>query len=141
MKNGEAYTTIGRCLGAIQQTRLYGANASHRVIPPAARRAVSDFSRSPVPGSYAPMRHSRRPTARGVIVRAEFLRAGTIQELKSKGRLVVRGAHRPIHLFEPIHGFRGRAARPEAFLTFPYKYNSSGLTCLVVGIRAAWESI
>ena len=32
----------------------------------------------------------------GVIVRAEFLRAGTIQELKSKGRLVVRGAHRPI---------------------------------------------
>ena len=29
-------------------------------------------------------------------MRAEFLRAGTIQELKSKGRLVVRGEHRPI---------------------------------------------
>jgi hypothetical protein len=36
----------------------------------------------------------------GVIVRAEFLRAGTIQELKSKGRLVVRGAHRPILVVE-----------------------------------------
>jgi nitrite reductase/ring-hydroxylating ferredoxin subunit len=35
-----------------------------------------------------------------VIVRAEFLRAGTIQELKSKGRLVVRGAHRPILVVE-----------------------------------------
>ncbi len=31
---------------------------------------------------------------------AEFLRAGTIQELKSKGRLVVRGAHRPILVVE-----------------------------------------
>jgi nitrite reductase/ring-hydroxylating ferredoxin subunit len=36
----------------------------------------------------------------GVIVRTEFLRAGTIQELKSKGRLVVRGAHRPILVVE-----------------------------------------
>jgi nitrite reductase/ring-hydroxylating ferredoxin subunit len=35
-----------------------------------------------------------------VIVRAEFLRAGTIQELKSKGRLVVRGPHRPILVVE-----------------------------------------
>ena len=33
-------------------------------------------------------------------MRAEFLRAGTIQELKSKGRLVVRGAHRPILVVE-----------------------------------------
>src|ERR1700731_1754908 len=31
-ENGEAYTTIGRCLGAIQQTGLDGANASQRVI-------------------------------------------------------------------------------------------------------------
>ena len=34
------------------------------------------------------------------MVRAEFLRAGTIQELKSKGPLVVRGAHRPILIIE-----------------------------------------
>ena len=33
-------------------------------------------------------------------MRAEFLRAGTIQELKSKGRLVVRGGHRPILVVE-----------------------------------------
>jgi nitrite reductase/ring-hydroxylating ferredoxin subunit len=33
-------------------------------------------------------------------VRAELLRAGTIEELKSKGRLVVRGAHRPILVVE-----------------------------------------
>ena len=46
------------------------------------------------------MEHSGRPAAGGVIVRAEFLRAGTIQELKSKGRLVVRGAHRPILIIE-----------------------------------------
>ncbi len=31
---------------------------------------------------------------------AEFLRAGTIQELKGKGLLVVRGAHRPILVVE-----------------------------------------
>ncbi len=30
----------------------------------------------------------------------EFVRAGTLQELKSKGRLVVRGAHRPILVVE-----------------------------------------
>jgi hypothetical protein len=35
-----------------------------------------------------------------VIVRAEFLRAGTIEKIKSKGRLVVRGAHRPILVVE-----------------------------------------
>jgi nitrite reductase/ring-hydroxylating ferredoxin subunit len=35
-----------------------------------------------------------------VIVRAEFQRAGTIQELRTKGRLVVRGAHRPILIIE-----------------------------------------
>src|SRR5262245_34102891 len=46
------------------------------------------------------MRRSRRPTARGAIVRAEFLRAGTIDEVKSKGRLVVRGSHRPILIVE-----------------------------------------
>jgi len=33
-------------------------------------------------------------------VTAAFLRAGTIAELKSKGRLVVRGAHRPILVVE-----------------------------------------
>jgi nitrite reductase/ring-hydroxylating ferredoxin subunit len=33
-------------------------------------------------------------------VRAEFLRAGTIDEVKSKGRLVVRGSHRPILIVE-----------------------------------------
>ena len=33
-------------------------------------------------------------------MRAEFLRAGRMQELKSKGRLVVRGAHRPILIIE-----------------------------------------
>jgi nitrite reductase/ring-hydroxylating ferredoxin subunit len=32
--------------------------------------------------------------------RTEFLRAGTIQDLKSKGRLVVRGPHRPILVVE-----------------------------------------
>jgi nitrite reductase/ring-hydroxylating ferredoxin subunit len=35
-----------------------------------------------------------------VIVSAKFQRAGTIEELKSKGRLVVRGAHRPILVVE-----------------------------------------
>ena len=39
-------------------------------------------------------------SGRSPCVRAEFLRAGTIQELKSKGRLVVRGAHRPILVVE-----------------------------------------
>src|SRR5450631_1196343 len=52
-ENGEAYTTIGSCLGAIQQTRLYGANASHRVIPLVACARFQTFSRSPVHGSYA----------------------------------------------------------------------------------------
>ena len=33
-------------------------------------------------------------------MRAEFQRAGTIQELRTKGRLVVRGAHRPILIIE-----------------------------------------
>jgi nitrite reductase/ring-hydroxylating ferredoxin subunit len=35
-----------------------------------------------------------------VIVSAKFQRAGTIKELTSKGRLVVRGAHRPILVVE-----------------------------------------
>jgi hypothetical protein len=47
-----------------------------------------------------PCRIPVRPAAGGVIVRAEFLRAGTIQKLKSKGRLVVRGAHRSILVVE-----------------------------------------
>lgn len=33
-------------------------------------------------------------------MKAEFLRAGTIQELKKRGRLVVRGQHRPILIAE-----------------------------------------
>jgi nitrite reductase/ring-hydroxylating ferredoxin subunit len=47
-----------------------------------------------------PCRIPVRPTAGGVIVRAEFQRAGTIQELRTKGRLIVRGAHRPILIIE-----------------------------------------
>ena len=31
---------------------------------------------------------------------AKFIRVGTIEELKSKGRLVVRGSHRPILVVE-----------------------------------------
>jgi nitrite reductase/ring-hydroxylating ferredoxin subunit len=42
----------------------------------------------------------RRLTRGALIVSAEFLRVGTIQELKSKGRLVVRGGHRPILVVE-----------------------------------------
>jgi nitrite reductase/ring-hydroxylating ferredoxin subunit len=41
------------------------------------------------------MAGTRRP-----IVNSEFVRAGTIAELKSKGRLVVHGAHRPILVVE-----------------------------------------
>jgi nitrite reductase/ring-hydroxylating ferredoxin subunit len=35
-----------------------------------------------------------------VTVSAKFIRAGTIEELKSKGRLVVHGSHRPILIVE-----------------------------------------
>jgi nitrite reductase/ring-hydroxylating ferredoxin subunit len=37
-----------------------------------------------------------------VTVSAKFQRAGTIEELKSKGRLVVRDAHRPILIVEDL---------------------------------------
>jgi nitrite reductase/ring-hydroxylating ferredoxin subunit len=40
--------------------------------------------------------HSQRSTGGGVIVSAKFQRVGKIEELKSKGQLVVRGPHRPI---------------------------------------------
>ena len=46
------------------------------------------------------MQDSRQTGSRRRDCEAEFLRAGTIQELKSKGRLVVRGAHHPILVLE-----------------------------------------
>jgi nitrite reductase/ring-hydroxylating ferredoxin subunit len=42
-------------------------------------------------------RHAKRDAGGGdVIVSANFVRAGTLAELNAKGRLVVRGSHRPI---------------------------------------------
>ena len=70
-------------------------------------------------------------------VRAEFLRAGTIQELKSKGRLVVRGAHRPILVVEggcctdvPNFPWRAEGDRRQAISAWnfivPFKHHSKG---------------
>lgn len=72
-----------------------------------AHEAVSIYSYGKVKSHAAPSTGRRSAT-----VSAKFLRAGTIEELKSKGRLVVHSPHRPTRFLQrrPAPSGRNNAA-------------------------------